>query len=124
MATSSAEVDLTLPAYTSSALGPSDVSAPNPPNSTFESERFMATHMIRVRIIPDAPTRVPAMIRTVLSIINPVADAARPEYEFKSAITTGISAPPIAITSSTPSTAATTTIPQNRYELAGFATRR
>ena len=72
----------------------------------------MALHMILVRINPDAPTSDPAMISTLLSITNPVAAAASPEYEFNRAITTGMSAPPIGLTSRTPNTEARTTIPK------------
>ena len=35
------------------------VPPPNPPISTFSSERFMASHMILLRMIPDAPTSAP-----------------------------------------------------------------
>ena len=38
------------------------------------------------------------MISTLLPIANPVADAARPAYEFSSDTTTGMSAPPIGST--------------------------
>jgi hypothetical protein len=41
------------------------------PNSTLASDRFMATHMIFVRISPDAPTSDPATISTVLLITPP-----------------------------------------------------
>ena len=40
----------------------------------------MALHMIRVRMIPDAPTSDPVMIRISLLSTKPVAAAARPEY--------------------------------------------
>ena len=56
-----------------SAVGPIAV------NMTFASERFIALHMIIVRMIPDAPTSEPLMMSTVLSITKPVAAAARPE---------------------------------------------
>jgi hypothetical protein len=49
------------------------------PNRTFPRDRFIAMHMIRVRMIPDAPTSEPAMIRTLLSRTNPVAAPASPE---------------------------------------------
>ena len=61
---------------------------------------------------PDAPTSEPAMISTLLSITNPVAAAAKPEYEFSRAMTTGMSAPPIGPTSRIPSTEATKTTTQ------------
>ena len=63
----------------------------------------MALHMICVKIIPEAPTREPATISTLLFKIKPVAQAAIPEYELSKEITTGISAPPIGITVITPS---------------------
>jgi hypothetical protein len=82
--------------------------APNAPNSTFVSERFMASHMIFVRMMPDAPTSAPLMMSTLLPSTNPVMDAASPENEFSSEITTGMSAPPMGITNSTPMTSAAT----------------
>ena len=48
-------------------------------NITLTSERFIALHMIIVRMMPDAPTSEPLMISTVLLITKPVAAAARPE---------------------------------------------
>ena len=51
---------------------------------------------------PLAPTKDPATINRLLSKTKPVAQAARPEYEFRSDITTGMSAPPIGITSIIP----------------------
>ena len=84
-------------------MGPS---APNAPNATLPRERFIALHMICVRISPEAPTRAPAMIRIMLPSTNPVAAAASPEYELSSETTTGMSAPPMGITSRTPRTRA------------------
>ena len=52
--------------------------------------------------MPEAPTSVPEMIRARLSSANPVEAAARPVNEFRSEITTGMSAPPIGITMNTP----------------------
>jgi hypothetical protein len=52
---------------------------PSPPKRTFVSERFIDSHMMTVRMSPDAPTRVPAMMRTVLFSTNPVVAAASPE---------------------------------------------
>ena len=59
--------------------------------------------MICVRIKPEAPTNEPLTTSVLLSSTKPVAQAASPEYELSSEITTGMSAPPIGITSSTPS---------------------
>ena len=53
--------------------------APKAPKSTLASERFMASHMILVRMIPDAPTREPLITRPLLPSTKPVAQAARPE---------------------------------------------
>ena len=61
----------------------------------FRTERFMASAMSLVRIAPDAPTRAPAMIRTGLFRTNPAIATAVPVNEFRSEITTGMSAPPI-----------------------------
>ena len=80
------------------------VSLPNAPNSTFVNERFIAL-LIRIdRMKPDAPSSEPLMMRMTLPIANPVAHDASPEYELSSATTTGMSAPPIGITSMTPNT--------------------
>ena len=68
--------------------------------------------MTIVSIIPEAPTNVPATINTLLTSMNPAAAAASPENELRRATTTGISAPPIGITNSIPSTEATITISQ------------
>ena len=51
--------------------------------------------MINVRIKPDAPTKLPATIKTLFPIMNPVKAAAIPDRELSSETTTGISAPPI-----------------------------
>jgi hypothetical protein len=92
------------------------------PNKTFVSERFIALHMMLVRITPDAPTRDPAIISTVLLMTKPVAAAAKPEYEFKRAITTGMSAPPIDSVRSTPKTPDSPTRSQYKAMLSGSRT--
>ncbi len=51
--------------------------------------------MMKVRISPEAPTRLPAMISTLLLIMKPVNAAAIPDSELSRLTTTGISAPPI-----------------------------
>ena len=82
------------------------VSEPNAPKSTLANERFMAL-LIRIdRMNPDAPSSAPAMMSTTLSIAKPVAHAASPEYELSNATTTGMSAPPIGMTSNMPATSA------------------
>ena len=83
------------------------ISWPNPPAITFQNERFIALHMMFVRIRPEAPTSEPEMIRPLFRSTNPAAHAARPEYEFKSETTTGMSAPPMGTVIRMPRTAAT-----------------
>ena len=105
----------TLASRTGTASAPITAAAdpspwPNAPKSTLPNERFIARLITMERINPDAPSSAPAMISTLLSSAKPVADAARPAYEFRSEITAGMSAPPIGITNSTPSTSATTNI--------------
>ncbi len=51
--------------------------------------------MINVRINPDAPTKLPATIKTLFPIMKPVKAAAIPDRELSRETTTGISAPPI-----------------------------
>jgi hypothetical protein len=108
IAISSADVALIFPAYTSSADWLDVVTVP-PPVSTLPSERFIALHMICVRMKPDAPTSEPVMMSALLSSTKPVAAAARPEYEFSSAMATGMSAPPIGTVSRTPPMSASPT---------------
>ena len=80
---------------------------PNAPNTTFVIVRFIAWPIIWVSSVPDAPTSMPAMISTLFASTKPVEAVARPVNAFRSEITTGMSAPPIAITICTPSTSAT-----------------
>ena len=54
-------------------------------------------------MIPLAPTRQPATMSTLLLMTKPAADAAKPESELSSEITTGMSPPPIGITAAKPS---------------------
>src|SRR5688500_6317312 len=84
---------------------------PNAPNSTFENDRFIAFDISIESRNPDAPSSAPQMIRMLLPSANPVAAAARPQYELSSATTTGMSAPPIGITISTPSSSEMAIIP-------------
>src|ERR1041385_4107667 len=86
---------------------------PIAPKSTFVNERFIAL-LIRIeRMKPDAPSSDPEMMRMTLPSAKPVAHDARPEYELSSATTTGMSAPPIGITSRRPNTSDPPTIVQN-----------
>ena len=96
MATSSGS-DPTLVLVTCSLSEP-----PNDLNSTSINCRFIALHIIFVKIKPAAPTIDPAIIRTLFPIINPVNAAAIPDKEFSKLTTTGISAPPIGRTNKIP----------------------
>jgi len=58
--------------------------------------------MITVRTIPEAPTKQPATISTLLRITNPAAEAAMPEKLLRNEMTPGMSPPPIGITPKTP----------------------
>ena len=62
------------------------------------TERFIALAIRLVRIVPDAPTIMPATISAVLFSAIPVAAADRPVNALSSEITTGMSAPPIGST--------------------------
>ena len=96
---------------TSSASDPTlvrvrDSFSPEPPNAlnnTSGNVLFIALHIMKVRISPDAPTRDPATIKTELFMMKPVNAAAIPESEFSKDTTTGMSAPPIGNTSNIPS---------------------
>ena len=78
------------------------------------TERFIAFAISSVSIVPEAPTSMPATIRTVFESTKPVADAARPVNALSSEITTGMSAPPIGSTNRTPkSSASPTSEPQH-----------
>ncbi len=70
-------------------------SPPNPPATIAGMERFMAVAMRLVRIVPDAPTIIPATIIAVLPNARPAAAAESPVNAFSREITTGMSAPPI-----------------------------
>mmetsp|Transcript_10455 Transcript_10455/g.17038 ORF Transcript_10455/g.17038 Transcript_10455/m.17038 type:complete len:237 (-) Transcript_10455:2339-3049(-) len=70
-------------------------SVPKPPRITFAKDRFIPSHIISVRNAPLEPIRAPTTVRRGLSRIKPSAQSAHPLYEFKSVITTGMSAPPI-----------------------------
>ena len=56
----------------------SDSFSPDPPNAlnnTSGRVRFIALHIMNVRINPEAPTREPATINTELLMMNPVKAA-------------------------------------------------
>ena len=82
------------------------VVVPTDPKIILAIERFIALHIIRVSINPDAPTNAPQIMSMLLDRTKPVAAAARPEQEFSVEITTGISAPPIGMTNKIPSSRA------------------
>ncbi len=63
----------------------------------------MAALMSRVKIMPEAPTRVPATMSKALSSTKPDAATANPVKEFSREISTGTSAPPMGRTQITPS---------------------
>ena len=69
---------------------------------TLASERFIALHINTVSSEPAAPTSVPAIIMDMFFMANPVTAAARPVQEFKTEMTTGMSAPPMGSTCKTP----------------------
>ena len=87
---------------------------PKPPAMMLGIERFMASAMSLVRIVPEAPTMMPPTISATLSSAMPAAAAERPVSAFSSEITTGMSAPPIGSTTMFPSTAAESRISTNR----------
>ncbi len=66
--------------------------------------RPIAEAMARVRMVPDAPTSVPATTSSTLPSTRPDAATARPVKALSSEITIGTSAPPTGSTSSTPAT--------------------
>ena len=76
-----------------------------------------------VRIVPEAPTIMPATISAVLSSAMPVAAALRPVNALSSEITTGMSAPPIGSTTKLPSSARGDE-QGDHQALAGLARRR
>src|SRR3954470_15673441 len=103
---SSAEPDLTGRCSAEPPAAAAPGSLPKPPRITLENDRFIALHMMYDRIAPDEPTSEPAMISIELFSEKPIPAAAQPEYEFSIDTTTGMSAPPIGMMISTPSTKA------------------
>ena len=103
--TSSAVTDRTVPSSAAPVPAPA-CTCPNAPKSTLPIERFIARPISIVSSVPEAPTSAPLTISTFESSSNPVGAAARPVNAFSSEITTGMSAPPIGSTNSTPKTSA------------------
>src|SRR6185437_9072955 len=101
---SSAEPDLTGRCSAEPPAAAAPGSLPKPPRITLKNERFIARHMMYDRIAPDDPTSEAAMISIGLFSEKPMPAAAQPEYEFSIDTTTGMSAPPIGMIISTPST--------------------
>ncbi len=106
IATSSAVVGRTEPVAPTAAPPAPVCSWPNAPKRTFAIERFIAFAIIIVSNVPDAPTSMPLTISTLFSSSKPPAATARPVNAFSSEITTGMSAPPIGSTNSTPKSSA------------------
>ena len=68
--------------------------------------------------MPEAPTRVPAMISRLLLRVNPEAATASPVKELSREMSTGTSAPPMGRTKITPSTSASRAVATSRGTLA------
>ena len=97
--------------------GPPDTCDPKALNSTFASERFIARPIRTVSSVPEDPTSEPAMISELLSSTKPAPAAESPVNAFSIEITTGMSAPPTGMISSTPNTSAAHSISVNRPSL-------
>ena len=52
--------------------------------------------MMYDKILPLAPIRLPTLVNSILSSMNPSATSAKPLYAFRTVTSTGMSAPPIA----------------------------
>jgi len=117
MAASSAAMERTwasAAASTATALSP----VPNPPRMMLVSDRFIASAMSLVRMLPDAPTSAPATISAQFPITNPAIATAVPVNAFSSEMTTGMSAPPIGSTIITPSASEASTTMSSAGRLA------
>mmetsp|Transcript_55869 Transcript_55869/g.104825 ORF Transcript_55869/g.104825 Transcript_55869/m.104825 type:complete len:200 (+) Transcript_55869:615-1214(+) len=73
-----------------------------PPKMTFMISRFMASHMIFVRIAPLKPIKEPTTVKVGLPRSMPSATNAQPEYEFSTVMQQGMSPPPTEPTRWTP----------------------
>jgi len=65
-----------------------------PPKITVAISRFIASHMMVVKIAPEKPTSAPTEVSRGSLKRKPSAQRAQPEYELSTVITTGMSAPP------------------------------
>ena len=70
-------------------------------------------HMSSVNSVPEEPTSVPATTMARLLMAKPSAATARPVNEFKSEMTTGMSAPPMGMTIAMPKNSASKNITMN-----------
>jgi hypothetical protein len=89
-------------------------------------ERFIATAIRLVRMLPEAPTIMPATIIAVLFNASPAAAAESPVMALSSEMTTGMSAPPMGNTTNRPMIPArtrTTTISQIGVPVPAFRPR-
>ena len=110
MAASSAAIERTW-ASTGPPMATALSPVPNPPTMMLASDRFIASAISLVRMLPDAPTSAPAMISAQFPMTKPAIATAVPVNAFSSEITTGMSAPPIGSTIITPNASdASTTI--------------
>ena len=122
-ATSSAVALRTLPPSPAATAAAASETWPNAPKRTFATERFIARAIIRVSSVPDAPTSIPATIRTLFSSSKPPSATAMPVNALSSEITTGMSAPPIGSTKSTPKASDAAIVTQSSHSSWTPATR-
>ena len=85
-------------------------------------ERFIAIAIRLVRIVPEAPTIMPATIIAVLFSARPAAAADNPVRALSSEMTTGMSAPPIGSTTNSPMMPASTSTARSASD--GLPARR
>ena len=86
--------------------------------------RPIADAIARVRIVPLAPTSVPATSSSTLPSTSPDAATVSPVNAFSSEMTIGTSAPPTGSTSSTPATRPSTSSTSTRDERVPVATTK
>mmetsp|Transcript_14635 Transcript_14635/g.34538 ORF Transcript_14635/g.34538 Transcript_14635/m.34538 type:complete len:241 (-) Transcript_14635:993-1715(-) len=87
-------VNLASPSKTMASPWPV-LAVPKPPSSTETMSRFMATHMMCVRMAPLLPMSAPTVVSSGWLSMKPSAHRAHPEYELRTVMTTGMSAPPM-----------------------------
>mmetsp|Transcript_46358 Transcript_46358/g.121650 ORF Transcript_46358/g.121650 Transcript_46358/m.121650 type:complete len:244 (+) Transcript_46358:1040-1771(+) len=128
-AVESMSVNVASPSGMLAALSPAVTveAVPKPPRSTETMLRFMATHMMCVRIAPDEPMSAPTVVSRGWSSMKPSAQSAQPEYELSTVMTTGMSAPPIDAVMCQPSAPDRPVIPSRHIvptAIVGFAMKR